>query len=98
MPSRRGLLKAGLLAGGGLVLSFSLPNLARAAGTPADTATEFAPNAFLRINPQGIVTFISPHTEFGQGIYTSTAMLMCEELDLGLDQIQIEAAPPDLAK
>jgi isoquinoline 1-oxidoreductase beta subunit len=96
-PSRRTFLKAGLLTGGGLVLSFSLPNLARAASQVPDAATELAPNAFLRINPQGTITFISPHTEFGQGIYTSTAMLMGEELDVGLDQIQIEAAPPDLA-
>jgi isoquinoline 1-oxidoreductase beta subunit len=95
-PSRRSFLKAGLLAGGGLVLSFSLPGLARAAGGKADAQAEFVPNAFLRVNPQGIITFISPHTEFGQGIYTSTAMLMAEELDVGLDQVQIEAAPPDL--
>jgi isoquinoline 1-oxidoreductase beta subunit len=82
------------------VLSFTLPGLARAAATgpksAAVTPHEFAPNAFLRVNPQGVITFISPHTEFGQGIYTSTAMLMAEELDVGLDQIQIEAAPPDL--
>ena len=98
MPSRRDLLKAGLLAGGGLVLSFSLPGSLRAANAASPAATEFVPNAFLKVSPQGIITFISPHTEFGQGIYTSTAMLMGEELDVGLDQIQIEAAPPDLAK
>jgi isoquinoline 1-oxidoreductase beta subunit len=94
--SRRAFLKAGALTGGGLVLSFALPGLAQAAAAKPPAGAEFAPNAFLRINPQGIITFISPHTEFGQGIYTSTAMLMAEELDVGLDQIQIEAAPPDL--
>ncbi len=97
-PTRRSLLKAGLLAGGGLLVSFSLPGLARAAEASAAAEAEFEPNAFLRIDPQGVITFISPHTEFGQGIYTSTAMLIAEELDVGLDQIQMEAAPPDLAK
>jgi isoquinoline 1-oxidoreductase beta subunit len=99
-PSRRLFLKAGALTGGGLVLSFTLPGLARAAAADPGVAPaaggEFAPNAFLRVDPQGTITFISPHTEFGQGIYTSTAMLMAEELDVGLDQVQIEAAPPDL--
>jgi isoquinoline 1-oxidoreductase beta subunit len=95
-PSRRFLLKAGGLAGGGMMLSFVLPGLAQAGKAAPPAGTEFAPNAFLRINPQGTITFISPHTEFGQGIYTSTAMLMAEELDVDLDQIQIEAAPPDL--
>jgi isoquinoline 1-oxidoreductase subunit beta len=100
IATRRGFLKAGVLTGGGLVISFSLPSLARAAnaapGEAPGAGGEFAPNAFLRVNPEGTITFISPHTEFGQGIYTSTAMLMGEELDVGLDQIQIEAAPPDL--
>ncbi len=39
-----------------------------------------------------------PHTEVGQGVYTSSAMLMGEELEVGLDQIKIRAAPPDLKR
>ena len=37
------------------------------------------------------------HTEVGQGIYTSACMLLAEELEVGLDQIQPEAAPPNAA-
>jgi isoquinoline 1-oxidoreductase beta subunit len=98
-PSRRLVLKAGLLAGGGLLLSLHLPRAARAAETPhgAEPAP-FVPNAFIEVPPTGKIIFISPHTEAGQGIYTSTAMLMAEELYLGLDQIAIQPAPPDLAK
>ena len=102
IASRRFFLKAGAASGGGLILSFTLPGLASArppresAASASTAAQEFVPNAFLRVDPEGHITFISPHTEFGQGIYTSTAMLMAEELDVGLDQIQIEAAPPDL--
>jgi isoquinoline 1-oxidoreductase beta subunit len=95
MPSRRLLLRASLLAGGGLLLGMRLPGLAHAA--PAG-AGPFMPNAFVRIDPHGAVTLIMAHTEFGQGVYTSSAMLMGEELELGLDQIQVQAAPPDLAK
>ena len=102
IATRRFFLKAGAASGGGLILSFTLPGMASArtpresAASASTAAQEFVPNAFLRVDPEGHITFISPHTEFGQGIYTSTAMLMAEELDVGLDQIQIEAAPPDL--
>jgi isoquinoline 1-oxidoreductase beta subunit len=33
----------------------------------------------------------------GQGAYTSQAQLLAEELDVGLDQLALEAAPPDEA-
>jgi isoquinoline 1-oxidoreductase beta subunit len=95
MPSRRLLLQAGSFAAGGLLLGLQLTGRA----TAADPAPEeFAPNAFLRIDPKGVITLILPSTEVGQGIYTSSAMLMGEELEVGLDQIQVEPAPPDLKK
>ena len=95
MPSRRLLLKAGGLAGGGLLLGLRLSGLARAGDPPVDG---FAPNAFLRIDPKGAITLIMPHTEVGQGVYTSSAMLIGEELEVGLDQIEVQPAPPDLSK
>jgi isoquinoline 1-oxidoreductase subunit beta len=95
MPSRRVVLKAGVAAGGGLLLGLHLPGLARAS---ADTSGDFEPNAFLRIDPHNTITLILPHTECGQGVYTSASMLMGEELEIGLDQVHIEAAPPDIKK
>jgi isoquinoline 1-oxidoreductase subunit beta len=95
MPSRRLVLKAGAAAGGGLLLGIHLPSLARAS---ADTSGDFEPNAFLRIDPHNTITLILPHTEVGQGVYTSAAMLMGEELEIGLDQVHIEAAPPNIKK
>jgi hypothetical protein len=53
MLSHRLLLKAGLLAGGGLMLGLRLPSLARAADTTPDSSGRFSPNAFLRIDPSG---------------------------------------------
>src|ERR1700677_91804 len=94
-PSRRSLLKAGLLTGGGLLLGLQLTRGTRAA---PDATGDFTPNAFIQIDPSGTITLIMPHTEFGQGIYTSSAMLIGEELEVGLDQIRIEPAPPDLSK
>ncbi len=91
--NRRTLLKAGTAAGGGLLLGFDLlgDRKAGAAGPG------FAPNAFIRIDRQGLVTLIMPQVEMGQGVYTSIAMILAEELDVGLDEVTLEAAPPDNA-
>jgi isoquinoline 1-oxidoreductase subunit beta len=92
MATRRSFLKAGAAAGGGLLLSFSLqPAVRRAAA--AGTADSFAPNAFVRIDHDGKVTLIMPYVEMGQGTYTSISMLIAEELEVGLDQVQVEHAP-----
>src|ERR1700688_524678 len=89
--SRRGFLSAGLAVGGALVVGFHLP-LARGAqsGKPV-----FAPNAFIRIDAHGKVTLIMPQVEMGQGIYTSIAMILAEELDAAFDRVSVEAAPPN---
>jgi isoquinoline 1-oxidoreductase beta subunit len=63
--------------------------LALADGHPA-----FAPNAFIRIDAEGPVRLVMPQVEMGQGIYTGACALLAEELDIGMDQIKIEHAPP----
>jgi isoquinoline 1-oxidoreductase beta subunit len=95
-PSRRSLLKFTLVAGSGLLLGLRLPSIAR--GAAPDPAGGFVPNAFVRITTDGAITLIMPHAEVGQGVYTSSAMLMAEELEVGLDQVRILPAPPDLKK
>jgi isoquinoline 1-oxidoreductase beta subunit len=92
--SRRTILKTSLMAGGGLMLGLRLPGLARGAAE----AAVFVPNAFVRIEPSGTITLIMPNAEVGQGIFTAAAMLLAEELEVGLEQVQLQAAPPDLSK
>src|SRR4051812_45900524 len=48
----------------------------------------FAPDAFIRVAEDNTVTLIIPNVEMGQGIYTGEAMLIAEELEVGLDQIR----------
>src|SRR5207247_6072378 len=55
----------------------------------------FAPNAFIRIGTDGRITLIMKQVEMGQGMYTSMPMLLAEELEVGLDQVQLEHAPPN---
>jgi isoquinoline 1-oxidoreductase beta subunit len=71
MLSRRSLLKAGAAAGGGLLLSYTLPASTRTAAA-AGKGTQV--NAWLRIDPDGIVTLSVPAAEMGQGIATSLPM------------------------
>ncbi|HWN51381.1 MAG TPA: molybdopterin cofactor-binding domain-containing protein, partial [Xanthobacteraceae bacterium] len=91
--SRRSFLKVSGAATGGLLISIKLPAQTRQA--EAADAERFAPNAFIRIDRQGAVTLVMPIVEMGQGTYTSLAMLLAEELEVGLDQVKLEHAPPN---
>jgi isoquinoline 1-oxidoreductase subunit beta len=91
--SRRRLLRAGAAAGGGLLLSLSLPFVNSDAG--AADADGFAPNAFIRIESDGQIVLTMPYVEMGQGIYTSIPMLIAEELEVDLNQVRLEHAPPN---
>src|SRR5258705_199601 len=100
-PSRRDMLKVGLGAGGVLFVVFGIPSIAKHFQQDTNTAimeaktAPFAPNAFIRIDRQGAVTLVMPMVEMGQGTYTSLAMLLAEELEVGLDQVKLEHAPPN---
>jgi isoquinoline 1-oxidoreductase beta subunit len=90
--SRRGFLQVGAAAGGGLILGLRLPG----AGDEAEAAeTSFAPNAFIRIELDGKIVLNMPYVEMGQGTYTSIPMLIAEELEVKLDQVRLEHAPPN---
>src|SRR5579859_623831 len=90
--SRREFLQTSLTIGGALVVCFHFPRVGAAAATQKQAL--FAPNAFIRIDPKGTVTFIIPQAEMGQGVYTSIGMILAEELDVAWERVQVEAAPP----
>ncbi len=90
--SRRRFLKVGAAAGGGLMLSLSLPSVRGEAESAADN---FAPNAFIRIDPDDQIVLTMPYVEMGQGDYTAVPMLIAEELEVELKQVRLEHAPPN---
>jgi len=99
---RRDFLKTSAAVGGGLLLSLYVPEWALADNTHEATAlaatpAPFAPNAFVRIGTDNIVTVIVNKSEMGQGVYTSLPMLVAEELEADWSKVRYEPAPVDAA-
>src|SRR5438034_4541497 len=90
--TRRALLRGGLAVGAGLTVGFPVARGARGAAL-AQTAGVFAPNQWLRIDRDGVVTIATSVPEMGQGSLTTTPMIIADELDVVLDQVRVEQAP-----
>jgi len=93
---RRTVLKASLLAGGGLALDALIP--LPAAAWEAVAGKSAAPaelSAFVSIAPDGTVTIVSKNPEIGQGVKTSLPMMVADELDCDWSQVRIVQADVD---
>src|SRR6266540_1646321 len=104
--TRRDFIKLVGAAGGGLVLAVYLDACASDAPVAATvtplspTATprspfDWAPNFYLKMDQDGILTVYAFRSEMGQGIRTAIAMLVAEELDVDWSSVRIEQAPAD---
>ena len=89
-PARRKFLKSGAAVGGGLVIGVSLPgfNGAHAAASAA------AMNAWVRIGGDNSVTILCARSEMGQGVVMALPTLVAEELEVDLNRIRVDFAPP----
>jgi isoquinoline 1-oxidoreductase beta subunit len=85
--SRREFVTAGVAAGAGLVIGFYLPH-----GNSTPAGNTFAPNAYLKIAPDGKITIVVARSEMGQGVRTSLPMILAEELEADWNQITIQQA------
>jgi isoquinoline 1-oxidoreductase beta subunit len=94
---RRDFLRASAAVGGGLLLALRWSDGSLAiASTENEVLADFAPNAFVRIAPDGAVTVMINKAEMGQGVCTSLAMLVAEELDADWKRVGFEFAPADI--
>jgi isoquinoline 1-oxidoreductase beta subunit len=89
-PTRRTFLKSGAAAGGALVIGVSLPGAFR----NAQAATDSAVNAWVRIGSDNSVTILCARSEMGQGVVVALPTLVAEELEVDLNRIRVEFAPP----
>jgi isoquinoline 1-oxidoreductase beta subunit len=88
--SRRAFVAAAAAVGGALVVGCKPADLL-AAGAPKVDLGAFGP--FIRISPDGWVTVVNNHIEFGQGAHAGLAAIVAEELDADWDKVRIEEAP-----
>ena len=87
--------RAFLQSSGGVVLGFTLnlsPLYAQQAADPRFTQVD----AWIKIDPQGGVTFFTGKVELGTGVRTSLSQLIAEELDVALSRVKLVMGDTDL--
>jgi isoquinoline 1-oxidoreductase beta subunit len=99
--SRRSFLKSSMLAGGGLMISFSgLGKLVSPENIDlknvADEWNEIT--GYIKITPDNIIKILNPNPEFGQNVMTSLPMIVAEELDVDWKKVIVEMGPHDNVK
>jgi len=93
---RRSFLVRAAAAGGGLALGFILPRgpaVLHAAAAAAPAAAEI--NCWVVIAPDDTVTVRVTHAEMGQGVLTSLAMLVAEELECDWAKVRTAFVAPN---
>ena len=91
--NRRHFIKIGSAAGGGLLLTFLLPQAG--CNNPAEVAAgdPLHPSAYLKIDTNGDITISFARQEMGQGVNTSLPMMLAEELDADWTKVKTEIMP-----
>ena len=89
--TRRAFIKTGA----GLVIGFSLPP--RLVPAPRRAEAPFAPNAWVRVGTDGIVTLTVDKSEMGQGSQTALAMILAEELEADWSKVRLGPVPENAA-
>ena len=90
LANRREFLRLSAASGGALLLSARIPAVGKEAAASSLTA-------WVRIAADGTVTLIASQSEMGQGITTTLAAALADELYLPMAAVQIELSPFDPA-
>ncbi len=81
--TRRGFLRAGAALGSGLTIGAWIPT-----ALGATRPKTFVPNVWIRVTPSDRVQFVLNVVEMGQGVMTSHAMMVAEELFVAPEKLQ----------
>ena len=90
-----GVGAAGLYAGvklGTPFLRLRLVDWLKESGGPPSNI-DASPDAWFEIQPDNTVNLYLPKSEMGQGVHTGLAQIAAEELEIGLEQMQVFHAP-----
>ncbi len=93
--TRRRFLLSTALVGGGVLIGYSAtrPSRHRRVNNELGQQGQHYLNTWLRIDPDNRVTVYVPHSEMGQGVHTSLAMMAADELDAAWELVSVEQAP-----
>ena len=92
ITSRRTFLKTAALGGVSLIIGFDGRRLLQA--SIATGVGSFKPNGWVCINSDGAVILTIGKCEMGQGVRTSLAMILAEELEAEWTRIKLVQAKP----
>lgn len=95
--TRRAFIGTGILASGALVIGVAIRpgnRSSKVAGLIAEEG-ETVMNIWLKISQDNTVTVIIPHAEMGQGVHTTLAMMLADELDADWSKVKFMEAPAD---
>lgn len=93
--TRRSFVKFSGGAGAGLILGIAsaMPSAGQMPPQPA-----FVPGAYVQIRPDGAIILFAKNPEIGQGIRTSFALILAEELDARWSDVIVKQADVDSAR
>ena len=90
-PTRRDVVVISAVAAGGALLVGCSPASLLSLGAKEGDFGAFGP--FIAIAPDGVVTVVSKHIEFGQGSHAGLAAIVAEELGANWDTVKVVQAP-----
>ena len=95
--TRRAFVTTGVVAGGGLIVGVALRTGHRAPGLAPLVTTdgETLVNAWVKVGTDNAVTAIVPHSEMGQGVHTSLAQMLADEMDADWNLVSMLEAPAE---
>jgi isoquinoline 1-oxidoreductase beta subunit len=101
ITSRRAFLKTTALGGASLVVAFDENRLfgakkdaAKKEEAKKEAPGHFKPNGWVRVDADGSVTLTIGKSEMGQGVRTSLAMILADELEADWSRIKLVQASP----
>jgi len=89
---RRQFLERSAATGAALTLGVTFAGC-KTEALPDAGGASFAPDAWIRIAPDGSVLVMVDRSEMGQGVSTALPMLVAEELDADWEKVHFEFAP-----
>lgn len=95
--TRRGFISAGVLASGVLLVGVAIRpgNMTKKLAKYVEGEGETLITAFVKIGEDNKVTAIIPHAEMGQGVLTALGAMLCEEMDVEWDNLEVVEAPAE---